>query len=187
MELRTYVILAVLTLVIAYVVFRVIVRRDYQRKGKLTPFSSFMEYVAIGSWVYFTYVNVPPDWPAIHVSPALEVIGSILFYGGLAVTLVALVWLGVRRSHGLEVSQLKQSGVYGLTRNPQSLAFVVAIIGNLILWPTWQNLVALIMLAVVLQLMILTEEEHLREVFGEAYETYCRRVPRYVGLRRRSD
>jgi len=39
---------------------------------------------------------------------------------------------------------------------------------------------------VLAHLMILSEEEHLRDVFGEEYERYCERVPRYLGLRRRT-
>ena len=31
--------------------------------------------------------------------------------------------------------------------------------------------------------MVLTEEEHLRRVFGEDYARYCDRVPRYLGGR----
>ena len=33
--------------------------------------------------------------------------------------------------------------------------------------------------------MVLTEEEHLLDVFGEAYARYRARVPRYLGFRRR--
>ncbi len=41
---------------------------------------------------------------------------------------------------------------------------------------------AVIRVAVLSHLMILTEEEHLRHVFGEVYERYCERVPRYIPL-----
>ena len=110
---------------------------------------------------------------------------SILFYGGLLLTVLAMVLLGIRRSHGREVGALRQSGFYALTRNPQALFFAVAIFGNLVLWPTWRNLVALILLLVLMHLMVLTEEEHLRRVFGAEYARYCRRVPRYFGFRGR--
>jgi len=181
--LIVYASLAVLVLAVGFVVFRVIVRRDYRQKGRMTRFSIFMAYVGICSYVSFTYVNLPPDWPAIHVSAGLEVIGSLLFYGGLALMVLNMVWLGIQRSHGQDVSQLKESGFYRWTRNPQALAFVIALVGNLILWPTWQNLVALILLAVLMHFMVLTEEEHLRTVFGEEYEQYCQRVPRFLGFR----
>ncbi len=179
-----YASLAFVILLVNFLVFRVVVRRDYQRTGQLTPLSTLMEYVAIGSWVGFSYINRPPDWPAVHVGPVLKALGSILFYGGLSLTVLSLVALGIRRSHGHEVTRLKQSGFYRLSRNPQALAFVVAIIGNLVLWPTWKNLVSLGLLVVLLCLMIRTEEEHLGRAFGEEYEHYCQRVPRVLSLRR---
>ncbi|MBF8295644.1 MAG: hypothetical protein HW389_2189 [Bacteroidetes bacterium] len=30
----------------------------------------------------------------------------------------------------------------------------------------------------------MTEEEHLRSIYGEEYERYCERVPRYLGFPR---
>jgi len=30
--------------------------------------------------------------------------------------------------------------------------------------------------------MATTEEEHLAQVFGEEYQQYCAKVPRYVGI-----
>jgi protein-S-isoprenylcysteine O-methyltransferase Ste14 len=35
-------------------------------------------------------------------------------------------------------------------------------------------------------LMVLAEEEHLRRVHGETYDEYCRRIPRHIGIPRRS-
>jgi protein-S-isoprenylcysteine O-methyltransferase Ste14 len=183
MRLLAYASLVLVVLLVSFIAFRVVVRRDYQRNGKLTPLSVFTEYVAIGSWVAFTSANLPQDWPTVHVGPVLEVLGSVLFYGGLALTVLILILLGLRRSHGREVSGLKQSGFYRWSRNPQAVAFMAAIVGNLVLWPAWKNVVSLALLMVLLRLMVHTEEEHLRRVFGAEYEQYCRRVPRFVGLR----
>jgi protein-S-isoprenylcysteine O-methyltransferase Ste14 len=36
----------------------------------------------------------------------------------------------------------------------------------------------------VAHMMVLTEEEHLLEVYGGEYARFCERVPRYLGLRR---
>ncbi len=41
---------------------------------------------------------------------------------------------------------------------------------------------SVILLVVLIQMMILSEEEHLRDVFGEQYTSYCGRVPRYLGF-----
>ena len=43
----------------------------------------------------------------------------------------------------------------------------------------------MLLLAIILHVMIVTEEEHLRAVFGEDYRRYCERVPRYLGRRAR--
>jgi protein-S-isoprenylcysteine O-methyltransferase Ste14 len=184
MEPLTYLGFAIQVLAVAFVVFRVVVRREYLRAGRLTPLSTLLEWLAIGSWVWFCWVNRPSDWPAVHVGPALQVVGWVLFIGGWAVALAGMLRLGLRRTHGLQVNALRQTGLYRLTRNPQIVAFLTAIAGYVVLWPTWRHVGTLVLLVVVCHMMIMTEEEHLRDVFGDEYERYCQRVPRYVGLRR---
>jgi protein-S-isoprenylcysteine O-methyltransferase Ste14 len=177
---------ALLVLIITFVVFRVAVRRDYLRSGRLTPLSTFMESVAILSWVCFGYLNIPRGWPVVRVGPLQETVGWVLFIGGWLVVFAGIFRLGIRRSHGLQVNTLRQTGLYRLTRNPQAVAFIVAMVGYLVLWPTWRNIGVLILVVVLAHLMILSEEEHLRDVFGDEYERYRERVPRYLGVRRRA-
>lgn len=181
-----YFVSALLVLVVTFIVFRVAVRRDYKRSGRLTWLSTLLEYAAILAWVIFGSLNIPRGWPAVQVGPVQEIVGWVLFIGGWPVTLTGFFRLGVRRSHGLQVAGLRQTGLYRLTRNPQVVAFLAAMIGYLLLWPTWRNVGVLILIIVLCHVMILTEEEHLRDVFGEEYEGYCGRVPRYIRLFRGS-
>ncbi len=180
MEPGLYFLSAGLVLAVGYVVFRVLVRRDYLRRGRLSRFSPALELAAIGVWAYQGYLNIPADWPAIHVGLALRVPGWILFGGGVAVTLFLIVALGIRRSHGFQVDGLRQTGFYGHSRNPQVVAFVIAMIGYGLLWPTWQHGVSVVLVAALMHMMVRTEEEHLLDVFGEEYKQYCERVPRYL-------
>jgi protein-S-isoprenylcysteine O-methyltransferase Ste14 len=51
-----------------------------------------------------------------------------------------------------------------------------------VLWPSWYGVGWAILYAVVAHTMVLTEEEHLRDVYGEKFVRYCERVPRYIGV-----
>jgi protein-S-isoprenylcysteine O-methyltransferase Ste14 len=46
---------------------------------------------------------------------------------------------------------------------------------------SWWCLAALLVVAISLHLLILIEEEHLHQVFGDQYTEFCRRIPRYLG------
>ncbi|HSG81796.1 MAG TPA: isoprenylcysteine carboxylmethyltransferase family protein [Gemmatimonadota bacterium] len=181
MEPVLYFLSALLVLAAGYLIFRILVRRDYLRRGRLSPLSTLLEYIAIGLWAYHGYINRPADWPAIHVGPALRILGWVLFAGGVALLLIIILALGVRRSHGGQVSGLRQTGPYRFTRNPQALAFWVAMIGYGLLWPTWQHVGSVALIVLLTHMMVRTEEEHLQDVFGEEYERYRQRVPRYLG------
>jgi protein-S-isoprenylcysteine O-methyltransferase Ste14 len=137
-----------------------------------------------GLWAYFAYLNRPPDWPAVHAGAIARLIGWACLAGGLTITAVVMGWFGIRRSLGLEVILLKQSGFYGVTRNPQAVAFAMGMIGYTVLWPSWRSLGAVAIYAAIVHMMVLTEEEHLHDRYGEVYAQYCKRVPRYVGVRR---
>jgi protein-S-isoprenylcysteine O-methyltransferase Ste14 len=92
----------------------------------------------------------------------------------------------VREGHGTPVpvappSRLVVGGVFRYVRNPSYLAAVAAVIGQgLILASTWVLIYAAV-LALAFHLFVVTyEEPTLRRTFGEAYEAYCRDVPRWV-------
>lgn len=78
-------------------------------------------------------------------------------------------------------SVLVSTGPYRLTRNPMyvSLALVsigVGLLGNA-LWPILSVPVALVLVDV---LVIRREERYLSGRFGDAYQSYCRRVRRWM-------
>ncbi len=180
MVLTVYLMSALLLLVAAFATFRVFVRCDYQRKGRLTPFSMCIETVIFFLWGGFPYIYSPSDWPAVHVGPLLKVTGWVSLALGLAIMFTAMAALGLRRSLGQEANVLKQSGFYRVSRNPQILGCALYGIGFAVLWPSWYALGWVVLFVAIAHTMILTEEEHLRDVHGEEYVRYCERVPRYV-------
>jgi protein-S-isoprenylcysteine O-methyltransferase Ste14 len=48
--------------------------------------------------------------------------------------------------------------------------------------PVWKDDIIPLMYRAIAHMMVLTEEEHLLDVYDEEYERYCERVPRYLGF-----
>ncbi|HVO35000.1 MAG TPA: isoprenylcysteine carboxylmethyltransferase family protein [Gemmatimonadales bacterium] len=186
METAIYLVAAALLIAVAFVVFRVIVRRDYQRKGRATLLTSLLEMLVICLYLSFPYLYNPPQWMSVWsrkvpVSEPLRIVGLVCIASGLVSAFGTMFWFGVRRAFGLQVKGLVQSGPYRVTRNPQLVFFVPVLLGCVVLWPSWHALGWAALYGIVLHPMVVTEEEHLLAVFGEEYARYCRRVPRYVG------
>jgi protein-S-isoprenylcysteine O-methyltransferase Ste14 len=121
----------------------------------------------------------------LHTNSTSWVIGWVLIGLGLGTMLTVIAWFGLHRSVGREVNVLKQSGPYRLTRNPQILACLLAVVGYAMIWPSWNSAGWVVLFSVFAHMMVLTEEEHLRTVHGEAYRRYCERTPRYLGFTQR--
>jgi protein-S-isoprenylcysteine O-methyltransferase Ste14 len=96
-------------------------------------------------------------------------------------------WFGIKRAFGISVDGLQQEGPYKISRNPQVLGGYLLVIGVALQWPSLYSLGWILMYAIIMHWMVITEEEHLNRVFGEEYERYCARVPRYILSRRKSD
>ena len=186
MQLAVYLGSAILVLVVIVVIFRVIVRRDYLQRGRLTPISSVSEWLVVIIWVSFSCFYLPADWPKIHVGLILQLAGWVMVTIGVLTMLFSLAWLGLRRSHGLETDTLIQSGPYRLTRNPQIVGFSLGMIGFVMIWPSWHMMMSLLLCVVLSHLMVLTEEEYLLSRYGNEYLRYCEQAPRYIGIPRKN-
>ncbi len=181
-----YIISSLILTAAAYLVFRIIVRHDYQLKGRLTPLSSFLELLIWASYMSFPYIYNPPEWiwflsPDASVDTRFQTIGAISIVCGLVLAFGTMFWFGVRRAFGLEVATLIQTGPYRASRNPQIVAGLLLVVGIVIIRPSWYAAGWLILYAVIGHLMVITEEEHLLSTFGQVYEQYCEKVPRYIG------
>jgi protein-S-isoprenylcysteine O-methyltransferase Ste14 len=185
-ETIIYLVSALVLVLAAFLVFRVVVRRDYNRRGRLTPVSSFLELLIWALFMGFPYLYNPPAWvwfwrPGVPVGTPLRAAGILCITAGLLSAFGIMIWFGLRRAFGLDVSGLVQGGPYRLSRNPQLVCGIPLVAGTIILWPSWYAVGWAILYAVIAHLMVLTEEEHLHAVYGEVYKSYCARVPRYVG------
>lgn len=112
-------------------------------------------------------------WQAVALAAA-----AVLF----AAYLYALWALGKAATYG-SVSGLTTRGVYRLTRNPQytTAIFAYSALAAGTATPLASGLA--LALAGSYALMAIVEEPWLAARYGDAYRDYCRRVPRFVGLR----
>ena len=185
--LFTYLLSAFFLLFAAYMIFRIFVRRDYLQHKQLSFASTTLESLIWLPFFLFPYIYNPRSWPAFWVLEAdlpvfLIYAGAILIILGLIMGLTAMAWLGFRRAFGRQVDRLVQTGFYSLSRNPQVVGFTPLILGIALRWSSWYAAGWLLLYAAMIHMMVLTEEEHLKDVFGEEYVQYCSHVPRYIVL-----
>ncbi|MDP3309380.1 MAG: methyltransferase, partial [Polaromonas sp.] len=75
------------------------------------------------------------------------------------------------------------TGLYARIRHPQYVAFVLILFGFLLQWPTLLTLVMFPILMVMYARLALTEEAEMRAQFGDVFERYARRTPRFFPRR----
>lgn len=102
------------------------------------------------------------------------------------------VWLFARLSRDLggarligrtEISgggSLAEEGIYARMRHPRYVGSFLALVGACLLAGTRVLCLVSLVWAVLTWIAISLEERELRIRFGEAYERYCRRVPRFL-------
>jgi protein-S-isoprenylcysteine O-methyltransferase Ste14 len=108
--------------------------------------------------------------------------GLGLFVSGFFIVVVATFDLGVEQTQGLS-GELKTTGLYRYSRNPQYVGYILATIGY--------ALIVAAPLVVPLCVIYLAwwisfpyaEEPWLRKHYGTEYEQYVKTVPRFVGFR----
>jgi protein-S-isoprenylcysteine O-methyltransferase Ste14 len=177
---------AIALLAVAIMLFRSPVREDYRAMGRLSPFTAALQALLFFIYGGFPYLYVPDDWPAVHVNLVVRILGLAGIVLGLSALLIGMIQLGIRRSLGRRLDDMNQAGLYAISRNPQAVACGLYVIGFAILWPSLYALAWALLYVPIIHMMILTEEEHLRVAYGKKYERYLARVPRYLGLPKRS-
>jgi len=143
----------------------------------------------------------PPIWTAIYLLLAtalMRLTGAPRILGlhvvPLGIALVAIAWIPslwafmLFRREGTEINptspanrRLVVSGPYRFTRNPMYLGLVVLAAGSAIWVGSWPFILAPIaVFATANWIHIPFEEAKMRRQFGAEYESYARRVRRWV-------
>ena len=117
-----------------------------------------------------------------HFSPLH--IGSYVFLG-FGFYLLASAWNVLY--HAQRRNALAVSGPYARIRHPQYVAFVLILIGFLLQWPTLLTLLMFPVLVVMYRRLATTEEAEMRKTFGNDFDFYAARTPKFFPSLRRSN
>ena len=82
--------------------------------------------------------------------------------------------------HAQRRHALATAGPYARIRHPQYVAFVLIMFGFLLQWPTLLTLLMFPVLLLMYARLAVTEEAEMRAQFGDAFDSYARRTPRFI-------
>lgn len=129
-----------------------------------------------------------PGWlgPRLFRSNALAAIGVGLTIAAAGLNIIAAISLGENWRIGLaRPARLVTTGIYGFSRNPIYLFFILWFWAAFLIHPTFWLLGAAIIGTGAFHAQTLREERFLREQFGPEFAAYCQLVGRYLGPRTR--
>ena len=178
-------IVTTLLIFVGYYIFRVKVKNEYLKEGKLSIFSSVLEFLFFALHANSMYFYLPVKWPELPPLTDNTVLFSISIVAiiiGLVIVLVAIVPLGYKRAMGTESKVLKTNGLYGFSRNPQLLGYGLVLIGFCFSYIEFLSIIWFAIYLVAARWMVQSEEEYLLKKYGEDYKKYCYKVPQYMRL-----
>jgi len=177
---QTYIISLIILIIVATLSF-FYVNSEYRRKKKISFLGSFSESLifAIHAWLmYIPYMYT--DWPAVHVSKPIIIISLFIGFAGMIILISGIVvFSSFKRMLGKNVNELKTKGIYKYTRNPQYIGYGLIIISLVLLWPSVYAVKSIIIYFAIVHIIVKIEEKHLKDIFGNEYIAYCKKIPRY--------
>jgi protein-S-isoprenylcysteine O-methyltransferase Ste14/membrane protease YdiL (CAAX protease family) len=150
-----------------------------------SPIYYLLAAVGFFGLVWLLWLPLPLDL-SVSLRICSLICGGLLYLSGLGLVLWGRLELGkhyfvsTARSAALFADhRLVTSGPYAWMRHPMYSGLALTALGGLLLYRTWAFVFLLICFLAVL-LRARPEERVLVETFGEEWQAYCRRVPRFV-------
>jgi protein-S-isoprenylcysteine O-methyltransferase Ste14 len=111
-------------------------------------------------------------------------IGSSVFILGLGIVVVGLAALvkALLDFRNAPDNLPATEGIYRITRHPQNIASSVVILGCTIAIGSWLAMIVFVVARVFLHANLVAEEEACVRLYGQVYQDYMARVPRYLLL-----
>jgi len=157
--------------------------RDYRSRGGASIQTVALLWALTG--LHFGLVvlaAVRSTW-RFRLPTPLAVGGGVMLAGAGTVMYLGAVYAfrSFKRLNFLQDTRLVTGGIYRWSRNPQLVGWTLVLVGLGLVRGSAMVLLLALVAWVGYGLFLPTEEEHLRRVFGEAYEAYRCRTPCYLG------
>ncbi len=163
--------------------------KNYTKEGQKLPLFGVGPYIVYGMLtvnaigiILFHYVFKIGILEAPWILP-FRIVGAVLIVFGL------IVWfIGALRSDmdaSIEENRLQTKGIYSFVRNPMYSGWWMLISGISLMWHNIFLIpVIFINWGIMTVVLKATEEKWLRDLYGQEYEDYCKRVNRCIPWKR---
>jgi len=137
--------------------------------------------IAFMAWVIMVQVFDLSRLDVWRVPLPVTIGGITLAAGGLALVALAQAQMGLSWRIGIDESPtgLVTKGLFKVSRNPIYMGVLVSLLGLVLLTPSPWTICFFTMAALVISLVVRTEEEHLYALHGETFMAYAVRVGRF--------
>ncbi len=125
-----------------------------------------------------------------YLAPILWMKNSIMVYLGLGLLVLSFTWTFIAQMQmgnswriGIDVNhktELVQTGVFRLSRNPIFLGMRLTLLGLLLILPNAMTFAIAVVGEALIQIQVRLEEEFLAKTHGETYREYCKRTRRWL-------
>ncbi len=118
-------------------------------------------------------------WP---LGAGWQAIGWLLFFGGLAVSLVSQAQMGASWRVGIDdrPTSLVTGGLFAVSRNPIFFGMFLSFLGVVLITPAPWTVTGFAVAAPLISLQVRLEERNLLRIHGQAYLAYAARVGRFL-------
>ncbi len=142
--------------------------------AKVSAFSSCFFIPAGFIWPELKWYSTPE---------AFSILALLPYITGIVIACIAMKKLGDDLIFGLpknSITSLKTDGIFGISRNPLYLGFILIILSSCLITPNPVNFTAAVVAIVLHHMIVLREEDYLLARLGDQYWIYMKATGRYL-------